>query len=178
MKPKLQGGILFPKVARTSFVDVTRSRYQGMCDRMKKKKLPPPPFTLEQFRADVLSVMGGNEDGAIQCRYCKRFFTLSETAVDHATPLSRGGSSALDNLDYPCRQCNSRKGSLTLAEYEALLAYLDTVHPLARKDVLSRLEKADKLAASARRSQMLAARLEDNGSTPKAPVDDRSMEPF
>lgn len=161
MKPRLHGGILFPKMARTSFVDLTRSRYEGMRARMVKKGFPPPPFDLEQFRADVVSVMGGNEDGVIICRYCRRAFTLQETAVDHAIPLSRGGSAGLDNMDYPCKADNDRKGSMTVGEYEALLAYLDTIHPLARQDVLSRLEKAVKLAAGARRAQMLIARAKD-----------------
>ncbi len=176
MRPKLKGGSLFPKMARTSFVDLTRSRYDGMSRRMKKKKLPPLPFTVEEFRSDAVGVMGGKEDGAIECRYCHRFFTLAETAVDHAIPLSRGGSAGLDNLDYPCKQCNDRKGSLTVGEYEGLLAYLETVHPLARQDVLSRLEKAVKLAAGDRRAKMLAAKL--NGE--KAPQAQESdlMEPF
>ncbi len=172
MKPCVQGGILFPKIARTSFVDATRSRYQNMCARMEKKKFPPPPFDLEQFRADVTRAMGGNEDGALQCRYCHRWFTLQETAVDHATPLSRGGSAELGNLDYPCKQCNDRKGSLTVDEYMGLLAYLDTVHPLARQDVLSRLEKANALAAGARRAQMLAAKL-DGKIKPKLTEEER-----
>jgi HNH endonuclease len=175
LKPSLTGGILFPKLARTSFVDLTRSRYDNMCRRMEKKKLPPPPFDLEQFRADVTSVMGGNEDGVIVCRYCKRPFTLQETAVDHATPLSRGGSAGLENLDYPCRQCNNRKGSLTLDEYTALLVYLDTVHPLARQDVLSRLEKANALAAGARRAQMLLAK---NGKPAPAAKEEDGLGPF
>jgi len=179
MKPSLPGRVLFPKMARTSFVDVTRSRYQSMCDRMKKKKYPPPPFDLEQFRTDVLGVMGGNEDGALQCRYCHRWFTLAETAVDHATPLSRGGSAGLDNLDYPCQACNNRKGSLTVAEYEGLLAYLETMHPLARQDVLSRLEKAVKLAASVRRSQILARKAEGYNAPQKPKCnEDLLEEPF
>lgn len=172
MKASLTGGILFPKIARTSFVDLTRSRYDNMCRRMEKKKLPPPPFDLEQFRADVVSVMGGNEDGVIVCRYCNRPFTLQETAVDHATPLSRGGSAGLENLDYPCRQCNNRKGSLTVAEYSYLLECLERMHPLARQDVLSRLEKANALAAGARRAQMMAATLNGNAK-PKPAEEER-----
>jgi hypothetical protein len=159
-QPSIKAGALFPQAARTSFVDITRSRYQGMVERMKKKKIPPPPFDLEQFRADVVGVMGGTEDGVIQCRYCLRWFTLQEIAVDHGTPLSRGGSAGLDNLDYPCAADNKRKGSLTVAEYQELLAFLNTKHPLMRANVLSRLERADALAAGARRAQMLSAKIQ------------------
>lgn len=172
-KPSIKAGALFPQAARTSFVDLTRSRYQGMCDRMKKKKIPPPPFDLEAFRADLTAVMGGTEDGPIQCRYCHRWFTLAEVAVDHSTPLSRGGSAGLENIDYPCKADNDRKGSLTLQEYTALLTFLDSCHPLMRKDVLSRLERSNALAAGARRAQMLSAKLKGE-QKPKAqtPQDD------
>lgn len=129
MKASIQAGILFPKAARTSFLDLTRSRYESMRARMAKKKLPELPFDLEEFRADVVKVMGGTEDGAIQCRYCNRFFTLQDAAVDHAIPLSRGGSAGLDNIDYPCKQDNDRKGSMTMQEYTDLLKFLDGVHP-------------------------------------------------
>jgi len=142
-------GVLFPKSAHDEFMTVTRTRYSGMTERMKKKRLPPPPFTLDEFRQDMLSVMGGKEDGAIVCRYCKTAFTLEGISVDHAKPLSRGGSTGLDNIDYPCRADNYRKGSMTMQEYGTLLAFLETQHPLMRQDVLSRLEKAVQLASGA-----------------------------
>jgi hypothetical protein len=142
-------GVLFPKSAHDEFMTVTRTRYSGMSERMKKKRLPPLPFTLDEFRADMLSVMGGKEDGPIVCRYCKRAFTINEIAVDHANPLSRGGETGLSNIDYPCRADNYRKGSMTIKEYSSLLSFLDTQHPLMRQDVLSRLEKAVQLASGA-----------------------------
>jgi 5-methylcytosine-specific restriction endonuclease McrA len=170
LSPTIKAGALFPKMAHGSFMELTGSRYRGMLDRLKRKKLPPPGFTLEEFRADVLKVTGGEEDGPIECRYCKRVFTLQEIAIDHATPISRAGSLELDNIDYPCKQCNDRKGSMTMTAYIDLLRYLDTIHPLDRQDVLSRLEKANKLAAGARRTQALAAELERmKGSKPAKP---------
>ena len=177
MKTTLKAGALFPKAAHTSFLEWTRTRYSGMMVRLLKKKIiekDREPFTLEEFRADVLGVMGGNEDGAIQCRYCNRWFPLSDVAVDHAHPLSRGGSIGLDNLDYPCSQDNNRKGSMMIAEYQSLLKFLETVHPLMRKDILSRLEKANALAAGARRNQMLVSEFKKTGrwGLPKKSKDD------
>ena len=160
MKSAPQAGILFPRQAHTAFMEITRRQYGHMVERMKANKLPPVPFNLEQYRADVLSVMDGKEDGAIQCRYCRRWFTLAEINVDHAMPLSRGGSAGLDNLDYPCAADNDGKGSLTIDEYKDLLAFLDGKHPLMRQDVLSRLKRSNALAASARRAQSLAAKLQ------------------
>lgn len=171
LKPSLKAGTLFPQDAHTSFMTITGSRYRGMLARLERKGLPAPSFTLAEFRDDLLqNVMGGREDAPIQCRYCRRWFTLAEVDVDHGTALSRGGSTGLENIDYPCAQDNDRKGSLDVAEYKALLAYLESCHPLARQDILSRLEKANKLAASAARARGLMAELERirRGGKPKA----------
>jgi hypothetical protein len=130
---------------------------------MKRKKLPPLPFTLEQFRQDVLSVMGGKVDGAVQCRYCHTHFALDGVAVDHAIPLSRRGSSDLTNLDYPCKPCNDKKGSLTHIEFTKLLEFLEKEIPLGRQDVLSRLEKAVKLASGAFANQGTISHLKKTG---------------
>ena len=161
IKPSIKAGALFQQDAHTTFMTITGSRYRNMVLRCQKKKLPRPSFTLEEFRRDLLdNVMGGKEYAPIQCRYCHRWFTLAEVDVDHGTALSRGGSTGLDNIDYPCAADNDRKGSLSVAEYTALLAYLETVHPQARQDVLVRLEKSNKLAASANRARGLMAELD------------------
>ena len=161
LKPSLKAGTLFQQDAHATFMTITGSRYRNMVLRCKKKKLPAPSFTLEEFRRDLLdNVMGGKEDAPICCRYCHRWFTLAEVDVDHGTALSRGGSTELDNIDYPCASDNDKKGSLSVAEYTALLAYLDTVHPQARQDVLVRLQKANSLAATAARARGLMAELD------------------
>ena len=146
MKRPAGVGILFANKAKSGFLSLTGSRYDGMAARMEKKKLPPLPFTKEEFRAHVLAVLGGFDDGAVQCRYCRGFFTLGDLAVDHAIPLSRKGSMGLDNIEYPCKACNDRKGSMSPDDFLALLAFLETI-PLARIDVLKRLEQSVKLAA-------------------------------
>jgi hypothetical protein len=173
MKPTLQPGALFPKSAHSSFLDATRTQYGNMAGRMKRLHLPELPFTMEEYRADVLGVMDGKEDGAIQCRYCHRWFALSEVAVDHATPLSRGGAQGLSNLDYPCRQDNDRKGSLTVGEYDLLYRFLDSLHPLARQDILSRLEKANSLAAGMRATQGVIGELKKSGHWQRAQAERR-----
>jgi 5-methylcytosine-specific restriction endonuclease McrA len=149
-------GALFENRAKSDFLRLTGSRYDAMKTRIERnKKQPPLPFTKDEFRAHVLNAMNGNQDGAVVCRYCNQVTTLAEMAVDHAYPLSRGGSAGLDNLEYPCKHCNDRKGSLSPDEYLALLAFLETKIPLGRIDVLKRLEQSIKLAAGARRAMML-----------------------
>lgn len=158
-------GMLFPNQRKTDFLGMTRQQYDNMKKRIAKKKLPPLNFTLDDYRAHVLRAFGGAEDGAIQCRYCRAWFSLSETAVDHAMPLGRGGSSGLDNLEFPCRADNDGKGQLTPEEYDKLLNFLLFEIPLGRSDVLSRLRRANALAAGAVRSRMFMNAAKEQGFT-------------
>ena len=160
LRTSMAAGALFPRAARTNFVALTGQRYRSLCERLKRKKLPAPEFTLEELRQDLLKVMGGREDSPLQCRYCLLWVPLEEVAFDHCTPLSRRGSSGIGNMDYPCARDNDRKGSMTVEEYTDFLQRCRGMSTEARKDVLSRLEKANKLAAAARRVQMLAAEVE------------------
>lgn len=42
--------------------------------------------------------------------------------IEHAQPVSRGGTDAPDNLRVACEECNRHKGMLTEAEFLAVLA--------------------------------------------------------
>lgn len=155
IKASVKGGALFKAETRVDFLTVTSRMYGHMKDRPVIKAAGGVPFTLEQFRQDVLSVMG-TKDGVLQCRYCRGHFTIGEVAADHAIPLSRAGGFGLDNLDYPCRNCNQAKGSMKPQEFTDLIEFLERKLPDARTDVLGRLAKAVSLAAAARRAQTLA----------------------
>ncbi len=178
MKSNIPGaGALFPAQGHRGFMEITGARYDAMVVRVKKKKLPPLNFSKDQFRVLVLQKLGGHEDGAIQCPYCRKFCTLKEVTPDHEQPLSRGGSSGLDNLGFPCMQCNQQKGSLTPNEFFALLAFLEERIPLGRQDVLSRLANAVKLAAGAARNRALIAKFGKPGQPAQQPKDGE-LEPF
>jgi hypothetical protein len=165
MKSKPVGvGGLFGRNIRSQFLDVTRQRYETMKGRLERKGYDKVPFTLDEFRADIRGVMGGNEDGAVICRYCHRPMSIEGTTADHAIPLSRGGGPELSNIDYPCIEDNQRKGSLTPDEYNALLELLDKMNPWARQDVLSRLQKAVQLAASVRFNSGVVTDLKKSGA--------------
>ena len=158
-------GSLFQDRSHTAFLEFTSRQYGNMKNRMRKKlknKDAEFPFSLKDFRADILSVMDGKEDGAILCRYCNTHFTIEGIAVDHAKPLSRGGSPDLSNLDYPCRPCNNRKGEMDPVEFKKLLAFLETI-PLARIGVLKRLEQSVSLAAGARSNAGIIGDLRKSG---------------
>ena len=140
-------GALFPKAARSAFLRISGQTYSNMLVRVTRKGFYGLPFTKAAFRERVLAALGGGCDGLVRCRYCGGFFTLEQIGVDHAIPLSRGGSVDLDNLEFPCRADNNRKGSLTPDEYLKLLDFLEKQIPLARQDVLHRLEISVQLAA-------------------------------
>lgn len=171
-------GALFGTRGKGGFMEITGSRYGSMVERMKKKKLPPLRFSKEEFRAFVLEALNGHEDGAIQCEYCRKFCTLAETTPDHRIPLSRGGSSYLDNLGFPCMNCNQAKGSLTPEEFTKLLRFLETEIPLGRQDVLGRLAKAVKLAAGAARNRALMAKFGGKPPQKHEVKDDDGLPPF
>jgi len=155
-------GSLFPQSAKTTFLNVTRQCYAHMQERFKKKGLPELEFTKEQFRSHALAAFNNQFDGFVRCRYCLFFFTISEIAVDHAIPLSRGGGMGLDNLEYICKADNDRKGGLMPTEYLALLAFLET-QPFARIEVLKRLEQSVKLAAGAAATRGTIGELKKGG---------------
>lgn len=96
------------------------------------------PFTVAEFRRWVQAQEVCT--GVVRCRACRAYITFFTAGLDHSYPVSRGGSIDLDNLnlDY-CQDCNRKKGSLTIEEFDALLAVLDGFPTEAKKDVLDRL---------------------------------------
>jgi hypothetical protein len=51
-----------------------------------------------------------------KCFYCESEL-VNYKAIEHLTPLSRGGDNQNWNLVYSCKSCNSKKRSKTLEEY-------------------------------------------------------------
>ena len=50
------------------------------------------------------------------CYHCEKKFARGELTMDHLIPLSRGGRSTKKNIVVSCKECNSRKKNLTVAE--------------------------------------------------------------
>jgi 5-methylcytosine-specific restriction protein A len=50
------------------------------------------------------------------CYFCEGRFSREELTMDHVIPLSRGGRSTKKNIVVACKQCNSHKKNLTVAE--------------------------------------------------------------
>jgi 5-methylcytosine-specific restriction enzyme A len=44
-----------------------------------------------------------------QCQSCGKVAQDTKLTIDHITPLAKGGSNDISNLQILCRSCNSRK---------------------------------------------------------------------
>lgn len=159
-------GALFDSGAAKRFRGIIRDRYRLLALRLEKKKIPLT-FRLEDLASHILAQMGGYHDGVIICRYCRQPIDLSDAALDHAVPFARGGSPDLSNIEVVCKECNDRKGGLFPAEYEALLAFLEAEIPLARTEILKRLQQSTKLAASMRHNMGRISALKKSGEWQK-----------
>ena len=50
------------------------------------------------------------------CYHCEQKFPKEDLTMDHLIPLARGGRSTKKNIVVACKQCNSLKKNLTVAE--------------------------------------------------------------
>ena len=62
------------------------------------------------------------------CHYCRRAVGAKALTLDHVVPLVRGGRSIRANMVPACKDCNTKKQSLLVWEWQA---YLDTLDPFA-----------------------------------------------
>ena len=63
----------------------------------------PRHHKLKAERENLYEVQGG------KCNQCGQGFGLRHLNVDHITPVTRGGSQRMDNLQLLCEPCQSRK---------------------------------------------------------------------
>jgi 5-methylcytosine-specific restriction protein A len=54
--------------------------------------------------------------GAGVCYHCNDRFSRENLTMDHLIPLSRGGRTTKKNVVVSCKQCNSEKKNLTVAD--------------------------------------------------------------
>lgn len=56
------------------------------------------------------------EIGKGACYHCGQKFSREDLTMDHLIPISRGGKSTKKNIVVSCKECNSLKKNLTVAE--------------------------------------------------------------
>lgn len=64
---------------------------------------------------------GGMFAGSGPCHACDREITQQEFECGHVVAAVKGGTNLLDNLRPLCRACNRSMGTMTLAEFKAML---------------------------------------------------------
>lgn len=102
----------------------------------------------------------------VLCPYCVSQVPVNEISLDHIVPLSRGGTNALDNLQWVDLSCNLMKGALSHDEFLTLMRFLKE-NPNILKIVRSRL-LAGGFMYGARRHQKYDFRGDDQ---PRSTVD-------
>lgn len=143
----------------SEFLVLSGDRYRQMCKRVGERRNKrgritqvgrAVEFSLADYRAWLFSIIG-TESGVGRCFYCERPIAIETLVTDHKMPISRGGELTIANLAACCEGCNDSKGALTDWEFRSLLQALDEIGHEAKANVLARLAKSEKLAASNRR---------------------------
>lgn len=67
-------------------------------------------------------------------RYCDRHQDGLVMEIDHAIPVSRGGTDQPNNLTWACHDCNTRKGAQTYTEF----GFEDLIYKLAGQTLPSK----------------------------------------
>jgi len=79
-----------------------------------------------------------------KCVYCVAVLQPWTYSLDHRVPLVLGGANMGGNLAICCKRCNLAKGSLSDADFIALLAGLRSLTGAGATNVLARLRAAGK----------------------------------
>ena len=78
-------------------------------------------FLSWRVRARVMADSWHAPDQAFICNYCCARLSENDVVIDHITPLARGGSDIIGNLQVTCRRCNSVKSDKSHFEAEEFI---------------------------------------------------------
>lgn len=121
------------KVATTLLKKIDSAKH-SMTSRSKKYNVECT-ITAEELRQLVFDNYG------TKCKYCEKIIKIDTMVFDHIIPISKGGTSNIDNIQLICRTSNGMKGSLQEEHFHLLLDWLDTVPDELQKDIRIRLSR-------------------------------------
>jgi 5-methylcytosine-specific restriction endonuclease McrA len=106
----------------------------GLVARSKKHNVECN-ITVEEIRQLIYDFYGQ------KCKYCDKILNINTFVFDHIIPISKGGSSNIDNIQLICKTSNGMKGSLHEDNFQLLLDWLETVPEELQKDISIRLAR-------------------------------------
>jgi 5-methylcytosine-specific restriction protein A len=127
------------KQKNSEFMRRSLSIYNGQKKRAVEDFKITVPYLLEEFREWLKPFMDK------QCG-CGKKLTIKQISIDHMTPVARGGSWELSNLEVLCKSCNFRKGILLKTEFVAFEKWVnENLSPESAADVWRRLVSGGKM---------------------------------
>ncbi len=130
------------KVSAAKLADPLKVRAQSARGSwLKRCKEKGWPAEVIPSRADIESWLRGRfASGTAVCTYSGAVLKPGDDwELDHAIPLDRGGSPALDNVVICTKQMNQAKGNLPFPMFVEMLFMMDAWPNLDRKNLLTRL---------------------------------------
>lgn len=121
---------------------IFRKRAKAIYAGMKKRAVKLP-FDYESFEAWLVRAFGGHPLRITKCAYSDSPITAENFFVDHAQPISRGGSFELCNLALCIEKENLRKGNMTGEEWIRLRNYILAMPPEVSDSIMRRLAVGD-----------------------------------
>ncbi len=117
-----QGGITAEtkKICDKRWVKNNKERSRRIKQLYKARRRSAGSLTKE----DIQLVYEDNikKYGTLTCCLCKKEISFGSDSLEHLTPLSRGGTNDVSNLDISHKRCNSKKNTKTLKEWECVYA--------------------------------------------------------
>lgn len=71
-----------------------------------------------------------------KCAICGKPVKFKKMTIDHITPLSRGGTNDIKNLQLACKRCNSMKSNMTMDD---MMGQISEILKYNRKQKLIRV---------------------------------------